>query len=54
MVVLKETDMSLNPNSAADLLCDLEQCRPLFIKNQLESLIYFSIYTRQKRKETEF
>ena len=22
--------MSLNPNSAADLLCDLEQCKPLF------------------------
>ena len=25
MVKLKETDMSLNPYSAADLLCDLEQ-----------------------------
>lgn len=30
MVDLKETDMSLNPNSATDLLCDLEQCKPLF------------------------
>lgn len=30
VVELQETDLSLNPNSTTDLLCDLEQLKSLF------------------------